>query len=554
MPQRLLAPVLALCVLAPLARAQDGRVLTYADDVAPIFEARCVPCHAPGRAGPFALARFAEVEKRARVIADVVERRIMPPWLPVPGEGGPFVGERRLTEEERATVLAWIAQGAAGGELARLRPAPGAPSEWELGTPDLVLTLDAPCEVPAEGRDVYRNFVIPVPLAEARHVRALEFAPGTGTLVHHAAIGVDSSGGARALDARDPAPGFAGMNMGGARLPDGHFLGWAPGKRADPGRADMAWRLAPGDDLVLQMHLRPSGRSEAFRPRIGLHYAEAPPTLRPTSIVLSALDLDIPPGVADYRCEREYRLPVAVRVLAIQPHAHYLGHDLAAFATLPDGPDVPLIRLLPWDFNWQDSYRYVEPVALPAGARVRLCYTYDNSAANPLNPNSPPRRVVYGESSTDEMAELLVQVLPERPEERETLERDFAHHMERETLAHLEELLARAPGDARLIYSIALAHERLGELPQALERLRAVVAARPRDAMARTALGRVLARSGNLPASVRELAQARMDLKDDARTRQALAAALVLLGEAQRAHGEEAAARASFESARALVP
>ncbi|HEX6883380.1 MAG TPA: hypothetical protein VF530_08360 [Planctomycetota bacterium] len=550
-----LRTVAAGLVLGGLAAAQDaGRPLTFAEDVAPIVHARCTGCHAPGQAGPFVLASHADVARRAGVIADVVARGLMPPWLPVPGAGGPFVGDRSLPEAERATLLAWIAQGCAPGDLARA-PAPPAPApEWQLGPPDLLLVLEPAVRVPAEGRDVYRNFVLPVALAEPRWVRALEFDPGDRTLVHHAAIGLDSSGGARARDARDAEPGFPGMNMGGARLPDGHFLGWAPGKRVDPGRADMAWRLAPGDDLVLQLHLRPSGKPETIRPRVALHFAAQAPTARPTAIVLSALDLDIPAGAAEYVVEREYRLPVAASVLAIAPHAHYVGHDLRAWAALPDGREVPLIRLRPWDFDWQDSYRYVEPVALPPGTRLGMRYQYDNSATNPLNPFSPPRRIVYGEAATDEMGELLVQLLPADPDERETLERDFALYMERQTLAHLVALLAGAPDDARLAYSVALSHERLGEWEPALVHLRAVVRARPKDAMARTALGRVLARAGDLATSATELARAQAELGSDARTRQALAGAWAVLGDAQRARGDEPGARRSFEASLALVP
>jgi tetratricopeptide (TPR) repeat protein len=302
------------------------------------------------------------------------------------------------------------------------------------------------------------------------------------------------------------------------------------------------------------MHLRPSGKPETLQPRIALYFAKSPPTLRPTAIVLSALDLDIPAGTANYVSERAYRLPVAASVLAICPHAHYLGKDLHAWATLPDGRDVPLIRLFPWDFNWQDSYRYLEPVALPAGALVHMRYTYDNTAENALNPSAPPRRVVYGENASDEMGELLLQLLPAKTEERAVLERDFAKYMERENLTYLRGLLLRSPNDVRLRYSVALALERLDEFSPALELLRGLVTERPRDSMTRTVYGRVLVRSGDLELASDELARARTDLTKDPRTRAALVAALTLLGDAQRARGDEPAAMQSFARALELDP
>jgi tetratricopeptide (TPR) repeat protein len=556
---RLLDSMVALGAALQGAAQQPARPLTFADDVAPIVHARCAGCHSPGQAGPFALLEFEDVAKRAKGIADVVARRLMPPWLPDADHGGPFVGERRLADGERATLLAWIEQGCAPGDLARLPAAARAASGWQLGEPDLVLALEPACAVPLEGRDVYRNFVVPVPLAEARFVRALEFDPGNRALLHHASIGIDSTGSARALDARDAEPGFPGMGMGGARLPDGHFLGWAPGKSADPGREDLAWRIAPGDELVLQMHLRPSGKPGTVRPRIGLHFAARAPAHSAVAVVLSALDIDIPAGASEYVVTREYALPVAASVLALYPHAHYLGKELRAWAELSGEGERPLLRIEllrigQWDFDWQDSYRFVEPVELPAGAKLCMRYTYDNSAANPLNPSSPPRRVVYGESSSDEMGELLVQLLPARAEERERLERDFARHLERETLAHLETLLRAAPLDARLRYSIGLAHERLEEWPAAMEHLRAVVEQRPRDALARAVLGRVLARAGELESAEQELARARADLGPDPRTRQVVAGALVLLGEAHRARGDEPRAASCFTRAAELAP
>lgn len=541
---RSFAAVVALA-LAPSAVAQE-RALSFAE-VAPIVHARCSGCHRPGQAAPFALLAHEDLAKRAKLVGEVVAAGTMPPWLPV--EGGPFVGERKLTPEERATLLAWLAQGAPAGDLALAPPPPPAPGEWELGRPDLVLTLEPAVRVPAEGRDVYRNFVIPVELGQARFVRALELDPGNRRLVHHATLGLDSAGNARALDARDAEPGFPGMGLGGARMPDGHFLGWAPGRRADAGSAGLAWRVAPGDDLVLQLHLRPSGKPETLQPRVALWFASEAPVQRASAIVLSALDLDIPAEAAAHVVERAYELPVAASVLALSPHAHYLGRDLHAWAELPDGGVRALIRLAPWDFDWQDSYRLAEPLALPAGTRLRLRFVYDNSSANPANPHRPARRVVYGEQASDEMAELLVQLLVDDPAQREPLERDFARHHEREKLAHLRALLAASPGDARLTYSLALAHERLDEFTAAAEQLRAVLAARPRDALVRSTLARVLTRSGDLVTAERELAQAEAMLVPEERVRSAFLDSTFLLAERLLARQDSAGARRVLDAA-----
>ena len=294
-------------------------------------------------------------------------------------------------------IVRWVDSGAPEGDPADLPEPPAWPEGWQLGTPDLVLELEEPFVVPAEGKDLYRNFVLPIPVTEPRFVRTLEFLPDNPRLLHHAVMRVDTTGSTRELDARDPGPGFAGMSMGRAALPDGRFLGWAPGKSPDPGDEDAAWRLEPGMELVLQMHLRPSGREESIRPSIGLHFASEAPTKHPRALTLSSSQIDIPPGESAYTIEDTFVLPVPVEVLSVYPHAHYLGKDLQAFALLPDGGTRWLMRIDPWDFDWQDQYRFAEPVSLPAGAKLVMRYTYDNSAENPANPSSPPRRVVYAE-------------------------------------------------------------------------------------------------------------------------------------------------------------
>ena len=122
--------------------------------------------------------------------------------------------------------------------------------------------------------------------------------------------------------------------------------------------------------------------------------------------------LDIPAGDGDFAVSDDFRLPRDVDVLAVYPHAHYLGHVIEGYATLPNGQRKWLIRIPNWDPNWQAVYHYREPVFLPKGTVISMRYHYDNSSANPRNPNSPPRRVRGGNQSTDEMAHLWLQVLP----------------------------------------------------------------------------------------------------------------------------------------------
>src|SRR4051812_27300905 len=176
-------------------------------------------------------------------------RRIMPPWKPEAGKGE-FADERRLTDRELASIQQWIAEGGPEGDPADLPRQPLWNDGWQLGTPDLIVSMPAAFTVPADGGDVFRTFVLPVPLSSPRFVRALEFRPGTPRVVHHATLGIDRTQSSRFLDARDPEPGYAGGMVPDARYPEGQLLGWTPGQSAHSVPPGTAWRLDPGSDIV----------------------------------------------------------------------------------------------------------------------------------------------------------------------------------------------------------------------------------------------------------------------------------------------------------------
>ncbi len=406
--------VVVLCLLVGCGGSPEPEI-TYTRDVAPILFENCGACHRPGGAGPFSLLSYRGAKQRAKQIAQVTEDRYMPPWLPEPG----FVelqGERRLSDGEIDTLRRWAEAGAPEGAPEDLPRVPEWPSGWALGEPDLIVE-SPPFKLVAEGADVFRNFVLPLEVPAVRYVRAVEFRPEDPRVVHHAVMQVDRTGSTRRLDAADPGPGYGGMFLGASERPDGHFLGWTPGHFPREAPEGLAWRLEPGMDLVLQLHMPPSGKPEIVRSQVGLYFTGEPPKREMFGLLLGTEEIDIPAGESDYVVEDRFTLPAQVSAFGVYPHAHYLGKSLHAWAEMPGGERRWLIRIDDWDFDWQDEYRYQAPIRLPAGTPVVMRYTYDNSAANPQNPHHPPRRVTYGPESADEMAFLLLQTLPDRPED-----------------------------------------------------------------------------------------------------------------------------------------
>jgi len=501
---------------------------TFARDVAPIVYAHCASCHRAGENAPFVLTSYEAVRRRARQIADVAESGFMPPWPPrvEPGEPRRFLGQRGLTEDEIGTLRRWHDTGTLRGDSAE--PAlPVFPEGWKLGEPDLVVEMPETYLLRPEGEDVYRNFVIESPIegpgASPRRVRTIEFRPGNSRIVHHAFVLTDTTDGSRRQDAADPLPGFDGIHPPeSATMPDGFFLGWTPGRLPFEGTRGMSWALDVGTDLVIQLHMQSSGKPEEVRSSVGLYFDDGPPTKHPVTIGLFSKEVDIPAGEADHTIEVSYRLPVDVDVLAVLPHAHFLGKSLRAFAELPDGTTEELIEISEWDFNWQEAYYYVEPVALPRGTVLQLRFVYDNSLANPRNPHLPPRRVTYGLQSTDEMCELWLQVLPRNPEDLAALRRDFDKVLMAQVSDDARRALDESPDDAQAHLRLGQALLGQGQLDEALAKFRAALELDPTMTDAAVLLAATLERRGQRDEARRELVQAIARRPGTARLRFAL--------------------------------
>ncbi|MBL8840835.1 MAG: tetratricopeptide repeat protein [Planctomycetes bacterium] len=481
--------MLAALLALPVAVHADEPV-TWAGHVAALLDRHCVLCHRPGQSAPFSLQEYADARAHARQIVEVTQSGFMPPWLPDPGLG--YAHERRLTADELALLSRWAAADAPEGDPA-LRPAPPVfAAGWHLGEPDLVLTVDPPYLLPADGSDVFRNLVVPVPFPEARYVCAVELRPGNPKVVHHAVLFVDRNRHCRVTDAADPGVGFGGMDLGEAQSPDGHFVGWTPGRLPLERNEARAWELPAGADLLLQLHLLPSGKPEPVAPQIGLYFSKAPPTERPFLLRIGSKTMEIAAGEASYVVEDRYALPIDVAVLGVYPHAHYLARQMSSEAALPDGTVRRLLAIRDWDFNWQDEYRFAAPIELPAGSEVAMRYVYDNSAGNPRNPSRPPVRVTFGARSSDEMADLWIQVLPKDPAQRALLERDFLKRDYRQHLASLELAIREAPNSAAAHHDLGLALHLAGRAEEAAASLRRALELDPKMSAAHNNLGIVL--------------------------------------------------------------
>jgi len=466
--------------------------VTFNKDIAPILFTQCAPCHRAGQSGPFELLTFSAANKHARDIGKVTAEQIMPPWLPEQGYGE-FEGERRLSAHDLALIQKWVATGVAEGNPADLPSIPKWNSGWQLGEPDLIVETGA-YTLPPDGKDVYYNFVVPIPTTSNRYVSAVEFQPSS-RVVHHAFIDVDETRASRRLAAKLNPPGFLGMDLPETvMMPGGQLLGWQPGKIPRLAPHGLAWTLRTNTDLVLQMHMNPSGKPETVQPKVAFHFTDQAPTNTAFRLRLTTLKLDIPAGVSNYVAESSYTLPVDVSLVRVGAHAHYLAKDMQGYAILPNGEKKWLLWIKNWDFKWQGDYQYKDPVFIPKGSKVTMRFTYDNSTNNIRNPFNPPRRILWGPQTTDEMGELYFQALPHDQRDYQTLGIDYSRYFADVSMEYYRFRIDLNPADAEAQQRLGRALASFGNMDAATAHLAEAIRLDPNSDLAHFDLGSIYLR------------------------------------------------------------
>lgn len=409
------------CLLDNRLNSSTSQKVTFTRHIAPILYTNCTECHRPGEVAPFSLISYEDAAKRADWLAEVTEDGLMPPWHAEAGFGH-FRAERRLSPAQKQQISDWAAAGAPQGDEADMPVLPEYPAGWRLGEPDLVYEASHSVTVPAEGPDQFHHFVIPLEDIEDAVAVAVEFQPGNPRAVHHAIVFVDDSGLARQHDEATPEPGFT-TDTGSVIPLAGVMTIWAPGVTPPILPKGVGQRLPKGADLVVQLHLHPTGREETDRSRVGIHLAKEPVEryVSGQPLIFGPMVIDIPPGEDQYEVSAELKLPVDVTLTAVMPHMHLLGRRLKVWATNPAGEEVPLVWVKNWDFYWQNQYVYREPVRLPKDTTIHVVGSFDNSADNPRNPSQPPQRVLLGEESTNEMCLAIFQAVVDQPKDSDKI-------------------------------------------------------------------------------------------------------------------------------------
>jgi hypothetical protein len=406
--------VLTAALTTQARSVAQSSVPTFSKDVAPILYKNCVSCHRPGEMAPMSLMTYELARPYARSIRSRIELGTMPPWHAEAPEGT-FVNERRLSPMEKQTLVQWAANGAPEGNPKDLPPLPVFPSGWTIGTPDAIVAMAQPFDVPASGTIAYQFFQVPTNFTEDKWVQAIEIRPGTPSVVHHVLVfasepsgtlreqpWVQANGGRGAQVAPAIVAALRGRLQNAAASRGPLIATTAPGTNAQVFQSGSALRIKAGSVLTLQVHYTATGKAEMDRTSVGFIFAKEAPKQEVRSASFIALQLAIPPRASDYRLDAQIEFTRDAHITALFPHTHLRGKSWEYRLTYPDGREEVVLSVPHYDFNWQTYYQYAKPIAVPKGSRLVAIAHYDNSANNKSNPN-PDAEVRWGDQTWEEM-------------------------------------------------------------------------------------------------------------------------------------------------------
>ncbi len=456
----------------------NAQSVTFSEHISPILNNHCISCHRSGEIAPMPLTSYDEAAAYADMIRYVTDIRYMPPWKPDPTYSR-MVGENTLTTIERQLITKWAEAGAPRGDPSLEAEKPEFSPGSALGIPDLVLSMRESFTIPGNNNDHYQVFVLPTGLEEDKEIAAVEFRPGNREIVHHALLAADTTGIGRTQDFA--ISGYGYPSFGGFGSPVASLLpSYTPGAQSLFFPKGVAQKLQKGSDILVQVHYAPwpVPASDSSTVNIFFKTESADRHVRLATMVPFAtndLNILLTPdlddlinnlaefigldggtidilellgrlqdtgnalGISNEVIQLEFNEPFAVpaneikefhgtlkvsqeiSLLSIYPHMHLLGKSWEVYAVNSEGKQINLIRIQDWDFNWQGSYNFEKFVKISAGSEIHAKVVYDNTSENPLNPNSPPKQLSWGEKTTDEMLLLALYYVPYREGDEFTL-------------------------------------------------------------------------------------------------------------------------------------
>jgi len=396
-------PGMFLCLSVCYA---SGPAPDFSRDVLPILQTHCQQCHRPGEVAPMPFLTYRQTRPWAKAIREAVLLKKMPPWFAEPGFG-PFADDRSLAPRDIETLVKWTEAGAPEGDPRDAPPARKWIEGWNITQPDVILEMPRPFPLPASGEVDYQYVVMPAGFTEDRWVQKAELRPGNRAVVHHAVVYIREPGSPWLRDARPGVPYVPPGDTPRERLLNGMtksdiLLVYSPGSIADDWGPAMGKLIKAGSDLVIQMHYTPNGHATSDQSRLGLVFHRTVPKQRVLTLQMGNDRFVIPPEHPHFRVAAWGTMPNDTVLVSFFPHMHLRGASFEYNIIGPDGRSHTLLRVNPYNFYWQLSYRLAQPLAIKAGTKLECVAYFNNSRNNPNNPD-PEDSVSFGPQSREEM-------------------------------------------------------------------------------------------------------------------------------------------------------
>lgn len=385
-----------------------SQTITWSEQIATILYDNCVTCHRSGGIAPFSLITYNDAFNNRFGVESAAKAQRMPPWPP-DTTFQRYSHERILSQQEIDNITSWVNNGAAQGDTALAPDVPVFPTGSILQNPDFVLKIPVYASK-ASTTDEYKCFFLPTGLTQSKYVKAIEVVPGNRAIVHHALVYLDTTG-------IIPSDSFCNVGQTGAKLLAGFTPGSEPSIFPNGNEVKMGMKMAANSVIVLQMHYPVGTAGQIDSTSVNFFfYPDSVTNVREINVnpILQNWALFIQAdSIKTYSASYPplITLPYDISVIGVFPHMHLLGQYIVAYSVTSTNDTIPLIQINKWDFAWQGFYAFKKIIKLPAGSKIYGKAKYDNTANNLNNPNSPPKLVIAGEATTDEMFLVYFQYL-----------------------------------------------------------------------------------------------------------------------------------------------
>lgn len=388
--------------------------ISYFGQIKGIIDKNCISCHFVNGDAPFSLTSFEDVKHNAEMIKSVIISNYMPPWK-ADSTFQKYKNQRFISLEEKKLISEWITNGKKKGKSPK-KISQNLKKLKEIETPDLTVGFNQKYKLQNDNQDDFRFFYTEVKNIDKKYIRKINFKPGIAKIIHHSRIMIDTFGGLE---------GINGLSENDERvyffqtkpLYNDFFYGWLPGNSNLEFPDGVAQVLPENSNFIFNLHYSPNSQNELFdSSEIQLFFTDKPVTKIVNSLILRETHISNKPFIIPKSKSTKFYMsygPIkdSLEIISVQPHAHNLCKNFRSFCITPDGDMIPLIQINDWDFNWQETYYFTDPLQLPKGSIIIAEAEYDNTDKNLSNPYLPPKDVGYGWKTKDEMMNLIINYL-----------------------------------------------------------------------------------------------------------------------------------------------